>query len=750
MPITKVTSNVLAPDAALNNLNAGSSVALSVPLTVTSTASINGNFTVDTNTLFVNAANDRVGIGTTSPTEKLTVSGNVDIHGDLIADSTIYNDSTSYFKPSVDVRNWYLTNKRVLTTSIGGDAVPTSLFFSTDGTKLFCGGTTNDTIRQYTLSTPWDIDTISSQPDFSLSTLPESDPHNIYFTDDGLNMFLIGLNQDQIRKFILSAAWDLSTASLDSTSPRVDTASDILETNPRGIWFSDDGLFCYIVGTTRDAVFQLALPAPWDITSFEVFNEFSVAAQEANPFSVIFNKTGTKMFVTGTTGDDINEYRLDVPWDTTTAQFFSTSFTLTVEGSPTALFYNEEIQKAWVVGSSSDQIREMGADANVKYYGNSFVMDSQIYVGGRAEFAEQVYFNTTLTTIGSFAGAGLSITGNGTIAGNTSIGTATTSSLISVGVGATVATATKTINIGIAGRFNSNTNITVGSMDSGGFFGNLQKSFFAKDVLFEASLAIKNLADPFDIEESATGDIVVFDAFTELSDTLLQNHTPDTGSGWSRIQVNSAVASFTIESSTNRLKPTANVNDAGVIYIEDTSLNHADYEVSMDLLVQDTSDDNIWLIARYQDSDNFYGVKWTTSTANCSLHKKVNGVFTQLGLTPNIAPQTGASDLTLRVVGNKITVVNGGVIKLGFVDSDISAAGKAGIAGGNIGQLATDDFDATWRLDNFKVQYYEYKNSTIENGNLKLNNGGVILKSPNGTDYKITVNNDGSLQTTEI
>jgi hypothetical protein len=60
-----------------------------VPLTVTSTASINGNFTVDTNTLFVNAANDRVGIGTTSPTEKLEVAGNVKATSLLAVDATL-------------------------------------------------------------------------------------------------------------------------------------------------------------------------------------------------------------------------------------------------------------------------------------------------------------------------------------------------------------------------------------------------------------------------------------------------------------------------------------------------------------------------------------------------------------------------------------------------------------------------------------------------------------------------------------
>ena len=43
--------------------------------TMTGALAVNGNLTVDTNTLFVNAANNRVGIGTSSPTANLEIEG---------------------------------------------------------------------------------------------------------------------------------------------------------------------------------------------------------------------------------------------------------------------------------------------------------------------------------------------------------------------------------------------------------------------------------------------------------------------------------------------------------------------------------------------------------------------------------------------------------------------------------------------------------------------------------------------------
>ena len=49
--------------------------------------------------------------------------------------------------------------------------------------------------------------------------------------------------------------------------------------------------------------------------------EFSVSSQETNPQGVRFKSDGTKMFVIGNTGDDVNEYSLSTAWDITTASF---------------------------------------------------------------------------------------------------------------------------------------------------------------------------------------------------------------------------------------------------------------------------------------------------------------------------------------------------------------------------------------------------------------------------------------------
>jgi hypothetical protein len=85
MAITQATSSVLAANAALNNLNAGASVAFTKPV------SVSGNLTVDTNTLFVDSVNNRVGIGTTNPQQAIDfrpVTFNANQSGGIRFDNT--------------------------------------------------------------------------------------------------------------------------------------------------------------------------------------------------------------------------------------------------------------------------------------------------------------------------------------------------------------------------------------------------------------------------------------------------------------------------------------------------------------------------------------------------------------------------------------------------------------------------------------------------------------------------------------
>ena len=50
-------------------------------------------------------------------------------------------------------------------------------------------------------------------------------------------------------------------------------------------------------------------------------DSFDVSTQDTTPRGLAFNNDGTKMFVVGDTGNDINEYTLTTPFDVSTSIF---------------------------------------------------------------------------------------------------------------------------------------------------------------------------------------------------------------------------------------------------------------------------------------------------------------------------------------------------------------------------------------------------------------------------------------------
>ena len=80
---------------------------------------------------------------------------------------------------------------------------------------------------------------------------------------------------------------------------------------------------------------------------------FSVSAQETAPQSVFFKPDGTKMFVLGSTGDDVNEYDLSTAWNISTASYVQNFSVANQELVPEGMFFRPDGKKLYVIGQGS-------------------------------------------------------------------------------------------------------------------------------------------------------------------------------------------------------------------------------------------------------------------------------------------------------------------------------------------------------------------------------------------------------------
>jgi len=209
------------------------------------------------------------------------------------------------------------------TTVSGQDTGPNGIAFSTNGLKMFIVGGQKDSVYEYNLSENFDVSTASYDSAYDVDRTGgtvsdangiENDPQDIAFSTDGLKMFIVGSENDSVYEFTLSENFDVSTASY------VDAFSvNSQETTPTGIAFSTNGLKMFIVGSNDDDVNEYTLSENFDVSTASFVDAFSVASQEANPRSIQFDYSGRYMFILGFQGKDVNVYKLSEPFDVSTA-----------------------------------------------------------------------------------------------------------------------------------------------------------------------------------------------------------------------------------------------------------------------------------------------------------------------------------------------------------------------------------------------------------------------------------------------
>jgi sugar lactone lactonase YvrE len=232
------------------------------------------------------------------------------------------------------------------------ETIPRGIAFNTDGTKMFIVGTTGDDVNEYTLSTGFDVSTASFVDSFSVSA-QDTSPAGIAFNTDGTKMFIVGNAGEDVNEYTLSTGFDVSTASfVDSFSVAAQ------ETDPNGIAFNTDGTKMFIVGYAGDDVNEYTLSTGFDVSTASFVDNFSVAAQETTPYGIAFNIDGTKMFIVGEGGDDVNEYTLSTGFDVSTASFVDSFSVAAQETSPTGIAFNTDGTKMFIVGYDGDDVNE--------------------------------------------------------------------------------------------------------------------------------------------------------------------------------------------------------------------------------------------------------------------------------------------------------------------------------------------------------------------------------------------------------
>jgi sugar lactone lactonase YvrE len=358
---------------------------------------------VATSTLYVGGAGERfivrqdgnVGVSTTSPGAKFAVHGNGLFAGEVTAQSVIatssitannayvFSDgSTQALASTPDGTRWHIETavyKQVFSVQ-SEDTTPTGLFFKHDGKKMYMVGTINDTVREYNLSIPWDVVTASLNQSFDVSG-QELTPNGIFFKPDGTKMYIIGASGDEVNEYNLSTPWDISTASflqLFSVSSQ--------DTSPQDLYFSPDGKKMYMLGTTGDDVNEYTLTRAWDVSSASFVQLYDSSGTNPAPTGLFFSPDGKRMYITGTTGDAITQYNLTTPWDISTSYFDDSLDVSLNETAPQAIFFRSNGTRMYVMGSTGDDINEysigLSVPGHIKIGGNIYGSSSQpTYVG---------------------------------------------------------------------------------------------------------------------------------------------------------------------------------------------------------------------------------------------------------------------------------------------------------------------------------------------------------------------------------
>lgn len=168
--------------------------------------------------------------------------------------------------------------------------------FASGGTKLYVSWV-NGTIGQYDLSTPYDLSTISLVTTSDISA-QASNIGGLFTKANGTKLYVLNYGDSTIYQYSLSTPYDLSTLSYDSVSYNVNTAIGAMYPGFSDISFSKNGTTLYVTDSVySSSIYAFTLSTAWDITTASLTTSRNVATEDYRPSALSISSSGDHMLM---------------------------------------------------------------------------------------------------------------------------------------------------------------------------------------------------------------------------------------------------------------------------------------------------------------------------------------------------------------------------------------------------------------------------------------------------------------------
>ena len=310
-------------------------------------------------------------------------------YGFRFADNAVTSTRSPYVQNvSVITKGTPITVTASSTLSVNSqENNPRGITFNNDGTKMFIVGAQGDDVNEYTLSVGFDLSsTVNFIDSFPVPQCPN--PTAVKFNTDGTKMFVTGTSNNNVHEYALSTGFDVSTAGFTQTLVTT------VDSDNFGLDFNNDGTKMYITGNSTDSIYEFNLSSAFNISTATLNQSVYLNPIDDEPFGIEFNTDGTRMFIVGTKGNGVDEFKLTTGFDISTATHMGFYF---VGNNPSGIHISPDGTKMFIIGNQSDLVKSFDLGTSYRVAQDNDPRGFEVGNAGRGALVDGSVLNASST-----------------------------------------------------------------------------------------------------------------------------------------------------------------------------------------------------------------------------------------------------------------------------------------------------------------------------------------------------------------